>query len=114
MMHFEQAYKTILSELSHYTVDLSDRPRIVVATKVDALDDKETKKRVKKLAKLSGEDVFPIASPTRSGLEPLLHLLAERVVSERHAVEEAATEERKNRQSPSLSLARKKYLILGR
>ncbi len=89
---FEQAYKTILSELSHYTIDLSERPRVVVATKIDALDEKEIKKRVKKLAKISGEDVFPIASPTRSGLEPLLHMLAERVVAERQSADDEIIE----------------------
>ena len=89
---FATSYKTILNELGKYTVDLSKRPRVVVATKIDSLDEKEATKRVKKLGKLSGQDVFPIASPTRSGLEPLLHMLAKRVVSERQAVQDAIIE----------------------
>ncbi len=46
------AYKTIQDELKAYKIDLTDRPQLVVLTKIDGLDDEITADHKKTLQKV--------------------------------------------------------------
>jgi GTP-binding protein len=65
-------YVTINHELANYDENLGRRPQIVVATKIDALDDPERLKSLKKRAKKDKKPFFAISSVTREGLDELV------------------------------------------
>ena len=99
---FLDHYDVIQKELSNYEVDLSERSQILVATKADLIDEKEQKKRVKKLAKHSGTTVETISSQAHEGLTEILRLLQKEVEANR---EELAAEEQEN-EIPVFELSR--------
>jgi len=69
-------YETIDSELAAYNEDLAARPQIVVATKIDALDEPE---RLEKLRVRAGKDrreFLSISSVTNRGVKELISLVA--------------------------------------
>jgi GTP-binding protein len=71
-----QDYETVNRELAAYNPDLAERPQIVVATKIDALDDPE---RLESLKRRAGEDGKPfqaISSVTNTGVSELINKLA--------------------------------------
>lgn len=72
-----QDYETVNRELAAYNSALAERPQIVVATKIDALDDPE---RLESLKHRAGEDRKPfqaISSVTNSGVSELIKRVAE-------------------------------------
>jgi GTPase len=72
-------YEIINRELANYDVNLSTRPQIVVATKLDALDEPE---RLESLKQRAAEDNVPfleISSATRLGLSELVSTVADRL-----------------------------------
>jgi GTP-binding protein len=66
-------YETINRELSAYDGQLGRRPQIVVATKIDALDEPERLERLKARAEQDGKPFFAISSATGSGVKELIH-----------------------------------------
>jgi GTP-binding protein len=66
-------YETINRELSAYDGQLGRRPQIVVATKIDALDEPERLERLKASAEQDGKPFFAISSATGSGVKELIH-----------------------------------------
>ncbi len=64
-------YKMINDELKNYVVDLSNRPQIVVANKMDLDESKENLKRFKQ--ELPDVEVFDISAPIHQGLDKLLY-----------------------------------------
>ncbi len=71
------AYKTIQSELAAYKIDLSDRPQIVLLTKIDGLDTEIVADRVSELKKVLPKSVsiYPISSQSKTGLKEMLFVV---------------------------------------
>src|SRR5215211_5051436 len=69
-------YETINRELAAYDARLAARPQIVVATKVDALDEPERLESLKKRAEADGRAFYAISSATRQGVKELVSAVA--------------------------------------
>ncbi len=65
-------YEIINRELGNYDADLAARPQIVVATKIDALDDPKRLESLKKRAKKDRKPFFAISSVTNKGVKDLV------------------------------------------
>ncbi|MGI8668264.1 MAG: GTPase ObgE [Aridibacter sp.] len=72
-------YNTINNELKNYDIDLSDRPQIVVATKLDALDDEERLEKLRAKALEDGQEFFEISAVTRQGTQELVFAVSEKL-----------------------------------
>lgn len=72
-------YNTINNELKNYDIDLSDRPQIVVATKIDALDDEERLEKLRAKAKEDGREFLKISAVTRQGTQELVFAVSTRL-----------------------------------
>jgi GTP-binding protein len=82
------AYKTIIKELKDYQTDLSERPQIVVLTKIEGLNKKEINTEIKKLKKIVSKntDIFAISSPSKEGLDELLRAVNKKVEQQRKKI----------------------------
>ena len=80
-------YEIINRELANYDANLGARPQIVVATKIDALDDPDRLKAIKKRAKKDKKPFFDISAVTNTGIKELVNAMSE-------ALTEFAIEER--------------------
>jgi GTP-binding protein len=69
-------YETINRELEAYDERLATRPQIVVATKIDALDEPERLESLKQQAEKDGRPFYAISSATRQGLKELVSAVA--------------------------------------
>lgn len=79
-------YEIINRELFNYNEDLAHRPQIVVATKLDALDEPERLERLREKALQDGKDFFEISAVTNQGTKYLVSAIAKRL-DEMHKVE---------------------------
>lgn len=70
-------YEIINRELGNYDADLAARPQLVVATKIDALDDPERVENLRKRAKKDRRQFFEISSVTNVGVKQLVNRVAE-------------------------------------
>ncbi len=75
-------YEVINRELTRYDENLGTRPQIVVATKIDALDEPERLEALKKQARKDKKPFFAISSATRQGIEELANAVGRRILSE--------------------------------
>jgi len=91
--NIEKDYNTIIKELKDYKIDLTEKPSVVVLSRIDGLDKKTVKAQLKKLKKVVGDKVFSISSVTRDGLEDLLVDVAKKVRKARKEQDAAAEEE---------------------
>ena len=66
-------YRIINRELAAYNEDLALRPQIIVATKIDALDDPERLESVRKQAKKDRKPFFAISSVANTGVRELVN-----------------------------------------
>src|SRR6478672_2340012 len=73
-------YEIINRELAAYNEDLAARPQIVVATKMDALDEPERPKVLEERARKDGRDFYAISSVTGEGVKQLVNALAARLL----------------------------------
>ena len=73
-------YEIINRELAAYNEDLGARPQIVVATKMDALDEPERPKVLEERARKDGRDFYAISSVTGEGVKQLVNALAVRLL----------------------------------
>jgi GTP-binding protein len=69
-------YVTINRELEAYDEQLASRPQIVVATKIDALDEPERLESLKRQAAADGRPFYAISSATRQGVKELVSAIA--------------------------------------
>ncbi|MEO8573843.1 MAG: GTPase ObgE [Pyrinomonadaceae bacterium] len=69
-------YEIINRELANYNEDLARRPQIVVATKIDSLDEPERLAKLEERAKKDRKRFFAISSVTRTGLDELVFAIA--------------------------------------
>ncbi|MBS3972524.1 MAG: GTPase ObgE [Erysipelotrichia bacterium] len=68
-------YEIINQEIKNYVVDLSDRPQIVVANKMDLDAAQENLRRFK--SKYPNIEVFEMIAPIQEGLNPILYRAAD-------------------------------------
>jgi GTP-binding protein len=84
-------YRTIRSELEHYSPSLAERPELVVVTKADLPGAEEVRQRIEREL---GRPVLLISAVTGKGLAALVHRIADRLAEldrERAEAEPAAT-----------------------
>ena len=67
-----EAYGIIRHELESYKDDFSDRPELIVLTKMDLPDVKDKIKEAQKIFKKMGKKVITISAASSEGIEPLL------------------------------------------
>jgi GTP-binding protein len=72
-------YEIINHELANYSPELAERPQIVVATKIDALDEPERVEELRKRAKHDGKDFYEISSVAGTGVKDLVFAVSERL-----------------------------------
>ena len=70
-------FYTINEELKKYSEKLATRKQIIVANKIDAMQDDALMKEVEKLAKKEGLELFKISAATKEGIEELIDKVAE-------------------------------------
>ena len=66
-------YKVINRELTAYNEELGQRPQIVVATKIDALDEPDRLESLKSEARRDGKAFFVISSVAGTGVQELIY-----------------------------------------
>jgi GTPase len=86
-------YEIINKELAAYNEDLARRRQIVVATKIDALDEPERLEALEKHARKDGREFFQISSVTNTGVRELIARVAGLLVESDEAEVSAAASE---------------------
>ncbi len=89
----EEAVTVLERELAEYSAELATRPRMIVATKLDALDDPERLETVRALAAAREVPFHAISSATGEGLSGLVHLFHDHLVRQAREEAEAARRE---------------------
>ena len=84
-------YQTVTQELEAYSRDVAAKPKIVVATKLDALDDEERLKEFEQFCQQNGMEFFSISAASGAGLKELLRTIERRLdaVKAEEAAEQA-------------------------
>lgn len=72
-------YEIINRELANYNEDLAARPQIVVATKLDALDEPERLENLRERAETDGKDFLEISAVTNQGTKELVSAVAKKL-----------------------------------
>ena len=72
-----QDYKTINEELKKYSEKLSTRKQIIVATKIDAMQDETNLKELENLAKKEKLEIYKISAVTGQGVQELIDHVSE-------------------------------------
>ena len=72
-------YAIINHELANYDENLATRPQIVVATKIDALDDPERLENLRELAEKDGKPFLAISAVTNQGTKELVNVVARKL-----------------------------------
>ena len=72
-------YEAINRELKNYDEDLAKRPQMVVATKIDALDEPERLENLREKAKADEREFFEISSVTQQGTQELIFAVSEKL-----------------------------------
>ncbi len=85
-------YQTIIAEIEAYGAGLSDKPRITVLNKIDALDAKEIAKKRKVLEKAAGGDVLTMSGVSRDGVQEVLRALRSHIDANRLRQRKASEE----------------------
>lgn len=75
-------YKIINQELEKYDADLAQRPQIVVATKIDSLDEPDRLESLRAAAQADDKPFFAISSATREGVDELMKAVTRRVMKD--------------------------------
>jgi GTP-binding protein len=80
-------YRIINRELANYNQELAERPQIVVATKIDALDEPERLEALRQVAVADDKEFFAISSVTNTGVRELVNAVSERLSTEKQRAE---------------------------
>jgi GTP-binding protein len=80
-------YQTVTRELEAYSPEVSAKPKIVVATKLDALDDQDRLEELEKFCQRKDLEFHAISAATGQGLKELLRTVERRLDSIRQAAE---------------------------
>src|SRR5262249_36603027 len=74
-------YRVIRNELESYKTDLREKPEIVVANKIDALDEPDRLERLRAFCKERDLAFFEISAVTGEGIKPLINAVAHKLES---------------------------------
>ena len=75
-------FDAICAELASYSVDLSSRPMIVAANKVDIMDpDSDNLERLKAHVEAAGCELYEISAGTTQGTKQLMRIVAQRLAT---------------------------------
>jgi GTP-binding protein len=72
-------YETINRELELYDPQLAERPQIVVATKIDALDEPERLESLRRRVESDGREFYEISAVSNRGVRELVNAVAARL-----------------------------------
>ncbi|MCI8347435.1 MAG: Obg family GTPase CgtA, partial [Bacilli bacterium] len=72
-----QDFNTINEELKQYSEKLSQRKQIIVANKVDSMQDENLYQELEKMAKEKGLEIYKISAATKQGIKELMIRVAE-------------------------------------
>ncbi len=72
-------YEIINRELANYDQNLATRPQIVVATKIDALEEPERLESLRELAEKDGKPFLAISAVTNQGTKELVNAVAQKL-----------------------------------
>jgi len=86
-------YQTVNRELASYNPQLAERPQFVVATKIDALDERERLDSLKREVERDGKPFFAVSSATGEGVRELVRAIGTRLDELNAAERKAATVE---------------------
>jgi GTP-binding protein len=75
------AYENIVRELALFNEDLLKRKQLVVASKMDALDDPDRLEKLKNMCSRQNLPFFEISAVTGAGIKKLVGALAEIILS---------------------------------
>jgi GTP-binding protein len=89
-------YETINRELEAYDEKLASRPQIVLATKVDALDEPERLESLRRRAEQDGRPFYAISSATKQGVRELVNAVG-RALDEMNASSNRERDEQERR-----------------
>jgi GTPase len=78
-----KSFSILLNELSQFSPDLLEKKRIVLLTKTDAIRQDLNIQEIIETFKKEGEEIYPISSVTRKGLERVIYRLADIVTADR-------------------------------
>ena len=70
-------FNTINEELKQYSEKLATRKQIIVANKIDSMQDENLYKELEKMAKEKGIEIYKISAATGEGVEELLKHVSE-------------------------------------
>jgi GTP-binding protein len=76
-------FSILLNELAQFSPDLLEKKRIVLLTKIDAIQQDLNIQEIIDAFKREGEEIYPISSVTQKGLDRLIYRLADIVTAER-------------------------------
>jgi GTP-binding protein len=93
-------YRTILEELEAYGGGLSDKPRVTVLNKIDALDAEERAFLADELREAGAADVMLMSGATGEGVQDVLRALRPTVEARRAAARPAAQAEDEDEGAP--------------
>ena len=88
-------YEIIDRELANYNADLALRPQIVVATKMDALDEPERLEALRERAAKDRRQFFQISAVTNDGVKDLVDAVSRRLTTIKEEEEEAKRAEQR-------------------
>ena len=88
-------YEIIDRELANYNADLALRPQIVVATKMDALDEPERLEALRERAAKDRRQFFQISAVTNEGVKDLVDAVSRRLTTIKEEEEEAKRAEQR-------------------
>ena len=74
-------YETINRELLNYDADLAARPQMVVATKLDALDDPERLETLRNRVQEDGKEFLEISAVTNLGTQDLIFAVSKKLAA---------------------------------
>lgn len=75
-------YKVINRELAAYNEELGQRPQIVVATKIDSLDEPDRLESLRSEARRDGKQFYAISSVAGSGVQELVNEVSRMITSQ--------------------------------
>ncbi|MBS1810801.1 MAG: GTPase ObgE [Acidobacteria bacterium] len=76
-----EAYRTIRHELAAYSPVVAEKPEIVVANKIDALDDPERLKEFQAFCQNKGLEFYAISAAAGTGVRELIYALRRKLVA---------------------------------
>jgi GTP-binding protein len=82
-------YNVIIGEISNYTDELGDKPRITVLNKVDSLTEDEIAEKTEALERASGGRVYTMSGVSRDGVDTVLRALKAEISMDRLRTKQA-------------------------